>query len=66
METIIVSPKTKAEFKLLTDILHKMKIAAKVLTDEQKEDIGLGMMMKEADRGKKVSREIIMKTLKDS
>lgn len=66
MESIIISPKTKAESKLITDLLQKMKIPSKVLSDEEKEDIGLSMLMKQADRTKKVSYETIMKTLKGS
>lgn len=66
METFIVTPKTKAEAKLLKDIFEKMKIPAKVLSDEEKEDLGLAMMMKEADRSSKVSRDTIMKSLKAS
>lgn len=66
METFIITPKNKAEAKTLADIFDKMKINVKVLTDEEKEDIGLGMMMKEADRKKKVSKSDIMKALKTS
>jgi hypothetical protein len=66
METFIVTPKTKAEAKLLKDIFEKMKITAKMLSEEEKEDIGLAMMMKEVDRSSKVSRDTIMKTQKAS
>ncbi len=49
------------ETRFVTEFLKK--IGGKVLTDEEKEDIGLGMLMKEADRTKKVSKATIMKTL---
>ena len=64
METFIVTPKTKAEAKLLKDIFDKMKITAKMLSDEEQEDMGLDIMMKEVERSSKVSRDVIMKTLK--
>ena len=64
METFIVTPKSRAETKILSDLLHKLNITFKVITDEEKEDIGLGMKIKEADREKKVSRAEIMKALK--
>ena len=64
METFIVTPKTKAEAKLLKDIFDKMNIPAKMLSDEEQEDMGLAIMMKEVDRSSKVSRDVIMKTLK--
>lgn len=64
METFIITPKSRAEAKILTDVLDKLKIAVKVLTDEEKEDLGLAIMIKEADRSKKVSKAEIMKALK--
>jgi predicted nucleic acid-binding protein len=63
MESIVISPKTKDEFKVITDLLERMKISSKIITDEEKEDIGLLMMMKEVDRNDKVSREDIMRKL---
>ncbi|HTD98853.1 MAG TPA: hypothetical protein VK668_06180 [Mucilaginibacter sp.] len=63
MESIVISPKTKDEAKVIQDLLAKMNISSKVITDEEKEDMGLMMMMKEADRNDKVSREDVMKKL---
>ena len=64
MESIVISPKTRDEAKLITDLLEKMKISSKIITEEEKEDMGLLMMMKEVDRNEIVSREEIMKKLK--
>ena len=66
METFIVTPKTKAEAKLLKDIFDKMKITAKILSEEEQEDMRLAIMMKEVDISSKVSRDVIMKKLKSS
>lgn len=66
MDTIIVSPKTKAEIKLLTDLLHQMKIPAKVLTDVERENIGLDVLMKKAERTKKAAKANLPKTLTDT
>ena len=63
MESIVISPKTKDEAKLITALLERMRISSKIITDEEKEDLGLLMMMKEVDRNDIVSREEIMKTL---
>ena len=63
MESIVIRPKTRDEAKLITDLLEKMNISLKVITDEEKEDMGLLMMMKEIDRGEKVSYEEMMKKL---
>ena len=40
-----------------------MNISSKIITDEEKEDMGLLMMMKEADRNDRVSFEDVMKKL---
>jgi len=63
MESIVITPKSKDEAKIITDLLAKMNIDSKVISDEEKEDMGLLLMMKEADRNEKVSREEIMRKL---
>ncbi|SHM96179.1 hypothetical protein [Mucilaginibacter sp. OK098] len=64
MESIVISPKTKDEAKLITDLLQKMNISSKIITDEEKEDMGLVIMMKETDMDDLVSREEIMQKLR--
>ncbi len=63
MEVAIVQSEDKANLKLLAELARKMGIQFKVLTEEQKEDIGMGLLMKEADRSQKVSEEEIMRKL---
>jgi len=63
MESIVINPKTIDEVKFITTLLEKMNISSKVITDEEKEDIGLVMMMKEVDRSDKVTREEVMRKL---
>lgn len=63
MEVAIVQSEDKANLKLLAEVARKMGIHFKVLTEEQKEDIGMGLLMKEADRSQKVSEEEIMRKL---
>lgn len=64
MNSILISPKSENEFNLLISLLSKMKIAKKVVSEEEKEDLGLAMLMKKADRTKKVSKEEILKKFK--
>ena len=64
MEAIIANPKTPAEFKLLKELLKKMRIASRVLSDEEKEEIGLLKLMQQADRTDKVSKSQVMEKLK--
>ena len=63
MESIIISPKTQDEVKIIQELLDKMNISSTIITDEEKEDMGLLAMMKEVDRNDKVSRDAIMKKL---
>ncbi len=39
MQTIIVQPKTKSEYKAVLDILKKMKVKTKVYKEPTKEEI---------------------------
>jgi hypothetical protein len=63
MESIVINPKTKDEVKLITDLLERMNISSKVISEEEKEDMGLLIMMKEVDRNEIVSRAEVMKKL---
>ncbi|HRI28147.1 MAG TPA: hypothetical protein PK239_14725 [Chitinophagales bacterium] len=63
MKTILITPKDKAEYTFLTALLKKMNIPNTVLTNEQKEEMGMVMLMKKADKTKTVSRNTIMKKL---
>jgi hypothetical protein len=63
METLIVTVKDKDELHLVSTMLKKMRITAKTLTEEDREDLGLSKLMKQVDRSEKVSREEVMKTL---
>jgi len=64
METLIVTVKDKQEMRFVSNMLKKMHINAKRLSEEEREDIGLAKLMKQADRSEKVSRDQVMKTLR--
>ena len=63
METLLVQPKNAEELALLQTMLDKMSISNTVISIEEKEDLGLLMLMTKADRTKRVSRETVMKKL---
>ena len=63
MEALIVSFKDKTELKLVSDLLKKMKIEAKVLSEEEREDMGMTQLMRKVDRTQKVSRTQVMAKL---
>jgi hypothetical protein len=64
MQPIVVNPKTKSEMKFLSELLSKLGISSHVLTDDEMEDFGMSVLMKNADRTKKVSRDAVLKKLK--
>ncbi|MFA5781298.1 MAG: hypothetical protein WC868_03415 [Bacteroidales bacterium] len=64
MNTIVVRTKTISEFNLLKELLKKMRITSKVLTEEEKEDIGLLKLMQEADRTEKVPKDTVIAKLR--
>ena len=64
MTSLIITPKNSSDLKLIETLLSKLGIASRSLTSEQTEDAGLAILMKEADRTKKISREAVMKKLK--
>jgi hypothetical protein len=47
METILIQTQNAEEAKLVQDFLQQHKIKARVLTEEDKEDIVLGRLMEE-------------------
>jgi len=63
METLIVTVKDKQEMQLVSDLLKKMRINAKKLSDDDREDIGLSKLMRQSTRSEKVSRDQVMKSL---
>ena len=66
MQTILIETKDATEYSLITALLEKMKIRMKVLnlSDEDKEDLGLLLLMQEADLNDLVPESEIMAKLR--
>ena len=66
MQTILIETKDASEYSLIAALLEKMKIRMKVLnlTDEEKEDLGLLLLMQEADLNELVPESEIMVKLR--
>ena len=64
METIVIQSKSKSNAALIVELVKKIGDKAKLLTEEQTEDIALGLLMKNIRTGENVSRDEIMKKLK--
>ncbi len=63
MESLIITPADDEELTLIKAVLEKMNLKIMVLSDEEKGDMGLGLLMSQADRSKTISREEVMKKL---
>ena len=64
MTTLLISPKSYNELKFIEDFLHKIGVVSKELSKDEKEELGISILMKQADRSRRVSRETIMKKLR--
>jgi hypothetical protein len=64
MKTLVIQSKNPSEIKFLSNLLKKLGVDAKWMNSEEIEDFGMSVLMKQADRKKKVSRDVIMKKLK--
>ena len=66
MQTVLIETKDASEYNLITALLEKIKIRMKVLnlSDEDKEDLGLLMMMQEVDWNDTVSKDSVLNKLR--
>ena len=66
MQTILIETKDASEYNLIKALLEKMKIRMKVLnlSDEEKEDAGLLMLMQEVDWNDTVPVEDVLTKLR--
>jgi hypothetical protein len=64
MKALLVRSDNREEMKFIADLLKKLGVSTMELSDEDVEDYGMSILLKDVDRSKKVSREIIMKKLK--
>lgn len=63
MKSIVITPKNKSEFDFVSSLVKKLGLASRTLSVEEKEDAGLGLLMREVDRKSKVKRSTILKNL---
>jgi hypothetical protein len=65
MKSIVITPKDAKELKFIAELLNKMGISSTVLSEEEKEDAGLLMLMNDADKNDVVSRKEIVDKLQN-
>lgn len=63
MNTLIIDVNKIADLKLFMELAKRLGISSKILTKEEKEEIGLYKAMQEGKKTKLVSRESIMRKL---
>lgn len=63
METIVVQPSNDEELKQLKEFLEKSRIKNRVLNEEDKEDLVLGLMMQETDYNDTIDANAFIKQL---
>jgi hypothetical protein len=64
MSSIVINPKSPQELKFISELLQKLGVKSKVISDEDTEDLGLSLLMKDVDRSDIVSEDEIMAKLK--
>ena len=66
MKALVVKTKDQTEMKFISELLKKLGVQSTIMEMEEVEDLAMSVLMKKADRSKKVSRQTIMKKLKAS
>jgi hypothetical protein len=64
MNTVILHSKSRNDLNLLLEIAKKFGIKAKILTESEVEDLGLGNAIKEGKTGEFIDTESYLKTLR--
>ncbi len=63
MDTMLITVNSKSELKQLTELVQKMGVASKIISEEEKEDFVIHALIEEARKTPFVSREKVMKAL---
>ena len=59
MKSIIITPKNSSEFEFISRLIKKLGVEARTMSVEEKEDLGLGLLMEDADRYSKVRKAAV-------
>ncbi len=61
---LLIRPKNSKEADLITRLIEHMGMQSHKLSEDEVLDLGLAMMMRKADKSKKVSEATVMKLLR--
>ncbi len=63
MKTIVITPDNEKEFNFLNKLLEKLGYSHKIISEEEKEDMGLLQLMLEAQNDDNVDEKEILNLL---
>jgi hypothetical protein len=63
MDSILINPKNEKELSFIAELLGKIGARYKIITAEEKEDLGLSHLMVKVDRTKEIPKEVVLKKL---
>ncbi|MBU6325593.1 MAG: hypothetical protein KJS92_08910 [Bacteroidetes bacterium] len=66
MKAILIKPETTADLEFILSLMQKLGTAVQIVDSEELEDLGMSLLLRDADRNQKVSRAEVMKKLKTS
>jgi len=64
MNSIVINPKDPNEFQFLKSLSDKLGVQSKVLSEEELEDMGMAVLMKDTDRSDRISEADVMDKLR--
>jgi hypothetical protein len=65
MNALIIKSDKQSDLKLIKELVKKLGLESKSLSEEEIEDLGLTFLMKQVDRTKTETRESVMEKLAD-
>ena len=63
METMIIKGKSRSDLELFLKLASKFRLKAKILSDEEKEDIGLSIAIQKGKTGEFINTDAFVKKL---
>jgi hypothetical protein len=63
MSSLLITPKSSEELNFLITLLERLDMKSHLVSEEEIEDLGLSILMRDINRTEKVSRTEIMKKL---
>ena len=63
MKSLVITPRSQEEFKLINSLLKQLGLTASKISVEEMEDLTLSKLMQKVDKTKLVSKDEIFKKL---